>query len=296
MRKLIVFLSVFFFSITLLISLNCKKSPEKQAISLIKDAEEHYNKGNYDNAIFLYEKSLAIKPSKQALVGLANCYMKKDQWKDAVNIYKKFLKDNPKNYELILNIVDIYLKKAQIEDAIKGLKFYNEQGGSPKEIYYRIGLAYESKRMVDEAAFAFNKALELNQNDSISKQHLDTLKVIEKEIDEQIKLAQFYENLEQYKEASAQYIALINMKPFKIQFYDDLLRIYEKAYRKITDKETRKELTELIKIWKERKKDAEKGAKIMESLTEKEKEEALLSAMSFNDYIKSKLAEQEQQK
>ncbi|MDI6640735.1 MAG: tetratricopeptide repeat protein [Elusimicrobiota bacterium] len=58
-----------------------------------------------------------------------------------------------------------------IEEFKKALKF----NPNDPEIYYNLGLAYESKGELDEARKMYEKAVEINPNYSLAKEHLSKL-------------------------------------------------------------------------------------------------------------------------
>ena len=93
--------------------------------SLFVEANEQYNKQNYDSAILLYDSIISNGfESSELYYNLGNCYYKTEDWAHAIWNYEKSL-SLKKNINTIENLK---LTKLKIKDKIEPLPqlFYKE--------------------------------------------------------------------------------------------------------------------------------------------------------------------------
>lgn len=82
-----------------------------------------------------------LKDQEQDLIEMGKFYFLNHKYDEAIGEFQKAIKLNPKN----------------------------------PDIYYNLGLLYETKNMKPEAKQMYTKALELNEKHKLAREHLDKL-------------------------------------------------------------------------------------------------------------------------
>lgn len=80
-----------------------------------------------------------------------------------------------KKVEELVELAKFYFLNKNFEEAIK--KYEEALKLDPKDarIYYNLGIVYETMNMIDKAKQNFRLALQLDENLSAAKEHLDKL-------------------------------------------------------------------------------------------------------------------------
>ncbi len=80
-----------------------------------------------------------------------------------------------KKVEELVELAKFYFLNKKFEEAIK--KYEEALKLEPKDarIYYNLGIVYETMNIVDKAKQNFRLALQLDENLSAAKEHLDKL-------------------------------------------------------------------------------------------------------------------------
>ena len=80
-----------------------------------------------------------------------------------------------KTYTDLIEAGKFYFVNGKFDKAIEEFNKALKLNPNDPEIYYNLGLAYESKSKLDEARKMYEKAVEINPNYSLAKQHLSKL-------------------------------------------------------------------------------------------------------------------------
>ena len=170
------------------------KRPRLIKVCKMEEGNMAFDAGKLDEAINLFSESLEQDPGRnEALLSRARCYMKSEQYEEAIKDYEKLLKSDSRNYEKFLQ------KRAQAVGFIRAL--------------CRRGDLYMDTKRYDEAINDYDKAgileeyinirsedLELNTewNEALQKFYMET-KQYEEVVTEYERCKNFY--YEQYEEA-----------------------------------------------------------------------------------------------
>jgi len=80
-----------------------------------------------------------------------------------------------KTYTELIEVGKFYFVNGKFDKAIEEFNKAVKLNPKDPEIYYNLGLAYESKSELDEARKMYGKAVEINPNYSLAKEHLSKL-------------------------------------------------------------------------------------------------------------------------
>jgi Flp pilus assembly protein TadD len=83
------------------------------------------------------------------------------------------------NDKEIVEIAKFYFLNSKYEEAINELKKAMSLNPGNAEIYYNLGLIYENKNNMDEARDMYEKALAIDPNYKLAREHLNKLIGIE---------------------------------------------------------------------------------------------------------------------
>jgi len=149
-------------------------------IVIVKDplsAKEHADlasiyeeKGEYDLSIEEGEEALRNDSGNlKALISLGNSNLQKGEHRKAEKYYKKALKIDPKNGDLMNNMAMLYLSTGKLEEAERLAKDAISTNSSHLGYYYdTLGRVYEKIGKKKEAQAAFDKVKELGQPQGVA--------------------------------------------------------------------------------------------------------------------------------
>jgi tetratricopeptide (TPR) repeat protein len=132
----------------------------------------HYNignafmeKGQIDEAIAQYQKSLEINPNyAYAHNNLGNALFRKGKLNASIAEYQKTLEINPDLAETRTNLGHALLQKGQLDAAIEQYREAVKSGPNYALGHANFGVALLQKGQVDQAITEFEEALRLNPN------------------------------------------------------------------------------------------------------------------------------------
>jgi len=85
------------------------------------------------------------------------------------------IKDLKEKVEKLVELGKFYFVNEKYDEAIGKFKEAIEINGNNAEIYYNLGVVYESKNLREEATQMYMKALELNPNHKLASKHLEKI-------------------------------------------------------------------------------------------------------------------------
>lgn len=121
-------------------------------------------KGEKDNAIFMYQKSIsADKKFYKAYYNLANIYLEDEKYNIAIENYKKALTYNKENPYVFYNIGCAYLKIGEIKKARSAFQQAVTLKNDVAEFHYNLAYTYKSLGKVKMAQIYLDNYNKLNQ-------------------------------------------------------------------------------------------------------------------------------------
>jgi tetratricopeptide (TPR) repeat protein len=127
---------------------------------------EYYEKGDYDNALKMYDKSIIIDSKYFAPYNNEGViYYLQRKYDDAIVSYQKSLELNPLKSDTVLNIGVVYYKKGDNEKAISAFKKAIELNRFNTNAYKVLGALYNENQLYDEAIAVLKRAVETEKND-----------------------------------------------------------------------------------------------------------------------------------
>ncbi len=139
---------------------------------IIKKATKLKNEENFEEAIKLLEDVFQQESQseiiKKNLIEVLFSYggsLNDDfvlEYKKAVDIFKKILEIEPKNYKALYNLGIAYFNLGQIKNALQAYNEATTIKPDYKHCYYNIGLIYETKHDLKRALIYYDKALDID--------------------------------------------------------------------------------------------------------------------------------------
>lgn len=184
MKKIILFLTVFLFSINYASAQNVysdflnklmNKPTAQERLAPVKEISDGltpneqatvlYNDNDLKNA---FDVLLSIKESDrtaQDWLLLGNILQDQDKISDAVFMYQRAITINPKFYKAYYNLGNIYLEQDKFYLAIENYRLANKSDNNFAYAYYNLGCAYLRTGNLKKAKIAFLKAIELKNTE-----------------------------------------------------------------------------------------------------------------------------------
>ncbi len=134
-----------------------------------------FNRREYQRAIAEYQAALAIRPTAITHYNLGQVYRELGQVDLAVSHYQEAVKLNPKRADALVNLGVIYLERQQYAKAADMFQEAEAADRTLAAVPFNLGLAYEALGKKDLAIKAFERALEMDPNDSEAAEHLKKL-------------------------------------------------------------------------------------------------------------------------
>ena len=83
------------------------------------------------------------------------------------------IKDQKEKVEKLIELGKFYFLNEKYNEAIRKFKEAVKIDEGNAEIYYNLGIVYESKNLPEEASHMYTKALELNPSHQLASKHLE---------------------------------------------------------------------------------------------------------------------------
>lgn len=154
-----------------------REEDKREAWSLFQQAYEHQMKGELEQAVNLYKKSLEAHPTAEAHTFLGWTYSFMGRIDEAIEECRKAILQDP-DFGNPYNDIGAYLiEKGEFDEAIpwfhKAMQARRYE--SPAFPHLNLGRVYERKGMWTEAIECYKKALALNPDYALAKKSLGRL-------------------------------------------------------------------------------------------------------------------------
>jgi len=128
--------------------------------------------GRLEKAEKTYEKALAIAPEEAHLYNnLGFCYTLQARWDDARAKFEKALEINPSFDRAHVNLAMALAQQDRFEEALQ----HFQAALAPDSAHFNMGLMYQSRSRVVDAARSYLDALKINPNLIAARKRLDQL-------------------------------------------------------------------------------------------------------------------------
>lgn len=146
------------------------------------------NEGSLDKASRLIEKALIVKPDdKKAQLNDGMILFMKKEYKLALSVYKKFLKNDPENEIANTQAGIIYLNQNNIEKAIRHFEVVIKRNTRSIKAHEKMGYIRYVQGNMPESIYHFEKVRELNPNDATSYLNLAIAASFNGQVDQSIR-------------------------------------------------------------------------------------------------------------
>jgi len=137
---------------------------KKQAYEYFLKAYEHQMKGDMDNAVGLYKKSLEAFPTAEAHTFLGWTYSFMGMYDEAIEECHKAIATDPDFGNPYNDIGAYYLEQGELDDAIPWLRMALKAQRYESYCFphFNLGRVYEAKGQLEKALEHFQAALEEN--------------------------------------------------------------------------------------------------------------------------------------
>ncbi|MFN2533567.1 MAG: tetratricopeptide repeat protein [Pyrinomonadaceae bacterium] len=141
-----------------------------QASALVEKGKEFYRADQDNEAADAFRQALKIDPGMPEAhfrLGLALEALNKQEeaeaeFKIAVESYKKYITENPKDAEAYYDLGQTYAGLHIYTEAVREYRQATKLKTDDPDIYYDLGMALTRLAQYDEASVAFSKALEID--------------------------------------------------------------------------------------------------------------------------------------
>jgi Tfp pilus assembly protein PilF len=149
-----------------------------QAWELLQEAYQAQMEGEYDQAVELYRKSIAIQPTAEAHTFLGWTYHFRGQLDQAIEECKRAIQVDP-DFGNPYNDIGAYLiELKRYEEAVPWLERALEaRRYEPRHFpYYNLGRVYQAREMYGKARENFQQALRLEPKYELAREALENLR------------------------------------------------------------------------------------------------------------------------
>ena len=147
---------------------------KRKAIELLQQAYREQMRGNLDEAVELYGKSIAAYPTAEAYTFLGWTYSFLDRFDDAIAECKKAIAVDPDFGNPYNDIGSYLIKLGRLDEAIPWLeRAVNARRYEPRHYpHCNLGRVYRAKGMLQKAIEEFEEALRIEPDYASAQQEL----------------------------------------------------------------------------------------------------------------------------
>lgn len=190
-----------------------------------------YLKNNFKEAIDSYKKALELNPRDADIcLNLGCAYASLGEQEEALTYYQKALQLNPNDYEASHSLAGVYLHLKQYQQAIIYYQKALEINPSAADTYINLGTVYGYLGEYQQAIIYFQKAIKMDPK--ISQAYYD--------------LGSAYESLGQQEEAADYYKKALGINPNYVDAYLKLGAVYSRLNQYKEAKENLQKAKELF--------------------------------------------------
>lgn len=211
-----------------------------------EQAENHYIKHNYKEALRLFLEALKLRETNDCLNYIGCCYLELKDFKAAGELFFKLSDDNPNWERPAFNLGRVFLKSGYIQEALTAFKEAERRNPNDEDVYYYLGVYYYETKDYMTAKAYYEKSLSIN--DEQAETHLNLgrcyfhIGMNDKAIQE-FNIAFKYESncfdaiynkgitlisMNEYQEALDALLAFHNLRPEDIEVMMDIAHCYYK--------------------------------------------------------------------
>ena len=154
-----------------------REEDKKEAWSLFQQAYEHQMKGELEEAVNLYKRSIKTHPTAEAYTFLGWTYSFMGKLDEAIDECRHAIAVDPEFGNTYNDIGAYLIEKEQFDEAIPWFEkaMQAKRYESPAFPHLNLGRVYERKAEWDQALDSYKKALALNPNYALAKRALGRL-------------------------------------------------------------------------------------------------------------------------
>lgn len=154
-----------------------REEDKKEAWSLFQEAYEHQMKGELEEAVNLYKRSIQSHPTAEAHTFLGWTYSFMGKLDEAIDECRRAIAVDPEFGNPYNDIGAYLIEKEQFDEAIPWFEkaMQAKRYESPAFPHLNLGRVYERKAQWDQALESYKKALTLNPNYALAKRALGRL-------------------------------------------------------------------------------------------------------------------------
>jgi tetratricopeptide (TPR) repeat protein len=194
---------------------------DPKAVALAQGGDNELRKGNYDDAIEYYKKAIEQSPSNADYYDkLGRAYNAKRDLDSALSSYNKAIELNPKNALYYMHRGLIHREMRNYDLAVDAYSKAIEL--DPKSVFYNLerGRAYEANGQRDRAFNDYDTAIEL-QSTQIKLHSTNAAYYVDR--------ASLFERKSDYDRAIVDYTSAIGLNPSNAAYYNDRAWSYFKG-------------------------------------------------------------------
>jgi len=147
---------------------------KRQAQTLIDQGKELYKNDQDEQAVKVFKQAAALdqsNPEAHLRLGMAYAALEQkvdadESYKKAIDLYKKKIQTDSGDAEAFFNLAEAYSFMHLDEEAAHNYRQATRVNPKDEEGWYRLGMTETKLAQYPEAISAFQKALELDPNDS----------------------------------------------------------------------------------------------------------------------------------
>jgi tetratricopeptide (TPR) repeat protein len=172
--------------------------PEEKDEIYLDLSAEYQNMGNFDQAIKVLQKAIALNPENEPAVHeLAYCYDLTNDMPSAIQCYSSYLDIRPYSFTTWYNLGNAFSKAENYEKALWAYDYCTIISEDFASAYFNMGNIYLVLEKFEKAIECFERCIEIDGEDAMALDYI----------------AEAYEHMEEYELAMQYYKRSIEIQP-----------------------------------------------------------------------------------
>ncbi len=148
----------------------------ERVLQSIFEGKKNFKLGNYKESVFFFKKALKSDPANlEVILNTAECYFHEHQFEESIQYFEKYIEIKPNNPLAYYHLALSYFKLKDFDQSIKANKMALDIDKNYVKSIHLLGLTQKKLNNIEEAKQYFNELLKIEPDNKKAKMEISYL-------------------------------------------------------------------------------------------------------------------------